>query len=88
MNNSDENHGMKTSKYNDPLIIEEELLTRSRTKKVKKVKKLLIQATIGETSITTSKRINFLLDMEEEVRWINLVQAIDGGTEEVNYANA
>lgn len=88
MNNSDENHGMKTSKYNDPLTVEEELLTRSRTKKVKKVKKLLIQATIGETSITTSKRINFILDMEEEVRWINLVQAIDGGTEEVNYANA
>lgn len=88
MNNSDENHGMKTSKYNDPLTVEEELLTRSRTKKVKKVMKLLIQATVGETSITTSKRINFLLDMEEEVRWINLVQATDGGTEEVNYANA
>lgn len=63
-------------------------MTRLQVKKVKKVMILLVQTTVNETSIITSKMTSFILDMEEETRLINLVQVVDRGAEEVNYVTA
>lgn len=63
-------------------------MTRLQVKKVKKVMILLVQTTVNETSIITSKMTSFILDMEEETRLINLVQVVDRRAEEVNYVTA
>lgn len=58
---NDEIHGMRASKDKDPLIVREGPMTRSLVKKVKEAMRLLVQATVGETSITTSKMTSFIL---------------------------
>lgn len=61
----DEIHGTGASKDNDPLIVNEGPMTKSQVKKVKEDIGLLVQITVDETSITTSKRTNFILSLED-----------------------
>lgn len=45
----------------------------------------ITRAKMNETSITTSKWISFMLGSEEETKWINLTQTMDGVAKQVNY---
>lgn len=57
-------------------------MTRSRAKRVKEKMKLLIQATMDETSILGSKGISFMFGLEEDSKWINIIKAAEEGTDQ------
>lgn len=58
------------------------------SKRVKEAMGLLVQSTMDETLILTSKRTSFMLGLEKITKWINLIQVLDEEAKQVSYAVA